>query len=255
MRKVILTLLLTGSQLALGGQDELLQSQTDQDFPLKPLSLGIKVQPGAPRQFRVSLQFIEVPHTALTEMLASHEKNGQTLHDKAMALKKSGQGKMIESSMVVSRFGQRATVQSNLEVIFPTEYEPPDLPTIGGWLPPFTERHPSLRNYLSFEPRNTGVTFEVLASTTSNGMIELRLAPEIVTQVRMENWMEHVDQWGDASMRMPIFECLRFTSSITLKPGKFEFTSALSHKMNAQGPVVQRKVLVFVRADLLPSPW
>ncbi len=254
MRKVILTLMLTGSQLALGGQDELLQSQTEQNFPLKPLSLGIQVKPGAPRQFRVSLQFIEVSHTALTEMLASHEKNGQTLHDKAMALTKSGQGKLIESCMLVSRIGQRASIESVLEVIYPTEYEPPVL----SMHVPFTaeqRKHPALRNYHSFEPRNTGVTFEVEVTTSPNGLIQLRLAPEIVTQVRMENWMEHVDQWGDASMRMPIFDCLRFTSSITLKPGKFEFTCALSPKMNGQGPVVQRKILVFVRADLLPSPW
>jgi hypothetical protein len=254
MRKLILALLFTTSQIVVAGQDELLPTETDQNFPLKPLSLGIQVKPGAPRQCRVSLQFIEVPHTALTEMLASHEKNGQTLHDKAMALTKSGLGKMIESCMLVSRFGQRASIESVLEVIYPTEYEPPVL----SMHVPFTaeqRKHPALLNYHSFEPRNTGVTFEVEVTISPNGMVELRLAPEIVTRVRMENWMEHVDQWGDASMRMPIFDCLRFTSSITLKPGKFEFTSALTPKMNAQGPVVQRKVLVFARADMLPSPW
>lgn len=223
MKKMILTLLLTTCQIVLGIQDE-------------------------PLQYRVSLQFIELPHTALTEMLASNQKNGQILHEKAMALSKTGQGKILESSMVVCRSGQRAAVESTREVIFPTEYAPP------GSTPYVGPKHPALRHLYAFEPRNTGVTFQVEATTSSYGMVELRFAPEIVTQVRLETWMEHVDEWGDASMRTPIFECLRLGTSITLKPGKFEFVSALTPKMNAQGPVVLRKILVFVRADLLTSP-
>jgi hypothetical protein len=37
-------------------------------------------------------------------------------------------------------------------------------------------------------------------------------------------------------------------------PGKFELITALTPKTNAPAPAVTRKILVFVRADVLPAP-
>ena len=212
-----------------------------------------------PRQIRVSLQFIEVAHTSLTEMLAQKDQSGPALHAKAMSLSKKGQAKILESCMLVCKEGQKATIESIQEVIYPTEYEPPGLPcnfrNNKERLADGVLINPSFRTPTAFEPRNTGVTVEVEPTLATNGMmIDLRLAPEIVTTLRLETWKEHIDQWGDASMRMPIFESLRFQSKITVAPDKFEFVSALTPKMNTQGPVVTRKILVFVRADLLPVP-
>jgi len=203
-----------------------------------------------PRQIRVSLQFIEVAHTSLTEMLAQKDQSGPALHAKAMSLSKKGQAKILESCMLVCKAGQKATIESIQEVIFPTDYLPSGLPTN---LP--NEGNPTnlvVRRVAAFEPRNTGVTFEVEPYMASHGMIDLRLSPEIVKQLRLETWMEHIDQWGDATYRLPVFESFRIQSKITVAPGKFEFVSALTPKMNTQGPVVTRKILVFVRADLLP---
>ena len=65
--------------------------------------------------------------------------------------------------------------------------------------------------------------------------------------------MEHRDQWGDGSMRMPIFKTLRLNTSIAVEPGKFELVSALAPKTDAPVPAISRKILVFVRADVLPN--
>jgi type II secretory pathway component GspD/PulD (secretin) len=205
-----------------------------------------------PRQIRVSLQFIEVAHTSLTEMLAQKDQSGPALHAKAMSLSKNGQAKIWESCLLVCKEGQKATIESIQEVLFPTEYEPSDMPS----------NTPNVavpkclvdRKAAAFEPRNVGVTFEIEPTLATNGMIDLRLSPEIVKQLRLETWMEHIDQWGDATYRLPVFESFRIQSNITVMPGKFEFVSALTPKMNTQGPVVTRKILVFVRADLLPVP-
>lgn len=236
MKHMIFALLMATFQSAWGHQDE-------------------------PLQYRISLQFIEMPHTTLTEILASQEKNGQRLHDKTMALSKSGQAKILETCLVVCRSGAKTVTESVREEIFPTEYEPPELPTYRpltreerATLPPKPLRHPSLRGATAFEPRNTGISLEVEASTTSGGMVELRLAPEWVTPLRMENWMKHVDQWGEASVLMPIYEALRFSTSINIKPGQFEMVGLLTPKMRDQGPVVMRKIIVFVRADILTNP-
>jgi hypothetical protein len=50
---------------------------------------------------------------------------------------------------------------------------------------------------------------------------------------------------------MPIYENWRFNTSISVESGKFELVSALSPKQNAPVPAVSRKILVFVRADLM----
>ncbi len=124
-----------------------------------------------PKQIRVSIQFIEVPHATLTEMLAGDEKNGQVLHDKAIALSKDGQAKLMETCMVVCRSGQKATLESIREEIYPTEYQPPSLP--GTFSSPPVQpnlgppMNPLFRSPTAFDTRNTGVTLEVAATSAS----------------------------------------------------------------------------------------
>jgi len=159
--------------------------------------------------------------------------------------------------MVICRSGQKASLETIREEIYPTEYAPPGLPC-GNLsnirLPTDPPANPLFRAPTAFETRNTGVTFNVEATLSSDGTIDLVLSPQMVTRLRLETWMEHVDQWGDGSMRMPIFETLRFTTSNSVESGKFELVSALTPKANAPVPAVSRKILVFVRADILPDP-
>lgn len=212
----------------------------------------------APRQVRVTLQFIEVAHPELTAMLAAKETSGKALHDKAFALSKNGKAKILETCMVVCPSGQKATLESIREEIFPTEYGPPKSAhpssSITGILTGGPPKDPILREPTSWDTRNTGVTFEVVPSDLSNGTFELQLSPEIVTPLPLETWMEHMDAWGDGSIRMPIYESWRVATSINVKPGKFELVSSITPKPNAPVPAVSRKILVFVRADILPVP-
>ena len=220
------------------------------------ISCGIATGDQAPQQIRVSLQFIEVPHATLTDMLAGPAKSGFALHDKAVALSQEGGAKLLETCMVTCRSGQKATLETIREEIYPTEYAPPGLPCdlSTGSRPSDPPMNPALGTPTAFDTRNTGVTFEVEATSTAEGIINLRLSPEIVTRLRLETSMEHTDQWGDASMRMPIYETLRFNTSISVRSGKFELVSALTSKTSTQVPAVSRKILVFVRADILPVP-
>lgn len=206
-----------------------------------------------PKQIRVSLQFIEVAHPVLTEMLAA----GQPMHDKAFALAKEGKARILETCMVMCRSGRKATLESIREEIFPTEYTSPQLPCgnpSNVRLASDPPTNPLFRSPTAFDTRNTGVTFKVESTVSSNGTIDLHLSPDIVTPLRLETWMEHVDRWGDASIRMPIYESWRLNTSINVESGKFELVSAISPKSNAPVPAVMRKILVFIRADILPVP-
>jgi type II secretory pathway component GspD/PulD (secretin) len=197
-----------------------------------------------PKHLRVSVQYIETTHSVLTEMLAGKEKGGAAVHAKAIALAKDGKAKILETCMVVCRSGQKATVESRREVIYPTEYQPP------GSDMPIPNMNPHLRNYYAFETRNTGVTFEIEPTLGANDqIIDLRFVPEIISVLRFDTWMEHTDEWGDASLRMPVFETWRVNTSVTLRAGQSEMVSVITPK--SVTPAVSRKLLVFVRADVI----
>ena len=201
-----------------------------------------------PQNVRVSVQFIEVAHPALTAMLAGADTRGPQLHDQALALVKTAAASVLETCVVTTLPNQKASLASIRELIYPTEYEPPGSVN----LPP---RPPSIRPALdAFETRHVGSMLEIEPSLQAGSrLIDLRLVPEIVQLVRMDTWMEHVDRWGDASVRRPVFEKSCLNTRVTLLAGQFEMVGVITPKPNTPGPATTRKLLVFVRADILPA--
>jgi|694.fasta_scaffold19011_2 general secretion pathway protein D len=96
---------------------------------------------------------------------------------------------MMTAPSVTARSGQKAKIEVIREFIYPTEYEPPEIPQSiggqgnGGGLGgggvaniPVTPSTPT-----AFETRNTGVTLEIEPTIGENDfMIDLRFVPEIV---------------------------------------------------------------------------
>lgn len=97
---------------------------------------------------------------------------------------------LMTAPSVTARSGEKATIEIIREFIYPTEYEPPELPQqiggnvgggggIGGGAAqsfPVTPATPT-----SFETRNTGVTLEIAPNIGANDfVIDLQFAPEIV---------------------------------------------------------------------------
>ena len=97
---------------------------------------------------------------------------------------------MMTAPSVTARSGQKAKIEVIREFIYPTEYEPPEIPQSvgnnggqqgpnggsGGGNVPVTPATPT-----AFETRNTGVTLEIEPTIGENDfMIDLRFVPEIV---------------------------------------------------------------------------
>jgi hypothetical protein len=222
------------------------------------LCCGIRAENQGTPNVRVSLQLVEMAHPVMSELLGGGDSSGDLLHTGATALVKQGKAKVLETCVLVCRSGNKATTESMREEIFPTEY-----PGSLQWnVAPTQEQlatvpptNPMLRAIMAFETRNAGVTFEVEPTVNwDERIIDLRLAPEFVDQVRLDTWMAHKDQWGDASIRMPVFETLRTEVALTMLPGKFELVTSLTPKQKSPVPAVSRKILVFVRADVVPFP-
>lgn len=166
---------------------------------------------------------------------------------------KTGSDIMV-SPATATRSGQQSTIEVIREFIYPTEYEPPELPnTIGGGgglidldtgeifeeeVPqtPITPANPT-----SFETRNVGVTLDVLPTVSADRhFIDIALKPELVDFDGYINYGTPI--LGDApttlaglgsiiggsnrvvltpnEILMPVFSTMRAETNLTLQDGQ-----------------------------------
>lgn len=230
------------------------------------IAIGCAVLPGSPhaiahqdppRHFRIQVEYIEAPHEMVTAVLQGHQSDsGPKIHARMRTHVNEKQARIMETCIITAREGQKAVLSSIQEYIYPTENEPPEIPNSMGNMPaPFVLKSTNLLGRstpTAFETRDLGVTLEVEPSAGADAeIIDLRLAPEIVDRLRLETWSEHIDKLGDASITRPTIEMLRVRTGITLQCGKWSFVTLLTPTKNDGGPDHDRKIMLFVRANLI----
>ncbi len=146
---------------------------------------------------------------------------------------------LLSAPSVMARSGQRAKIEVIREFIYPTEYDPPEIPTnFGGGgggggnvtisVFPVTPATPT-----AFETRNTGVTLEVDPVLGADEFtIDLNLAPEVVefdgfinygspintTQVVLG--VPQVVPLTPNTINMPVFNTRKVTTQVTIWDGQ-----------------------------------
>jgi len=172
---------------------------------------------------------------------------------------------IMTAPSVVATPGQTATIEIIREFIYPTEYDPPELPNqVGGGLGggglggggggggglgfPVTPANPT-----SFETKNTGVTLEVEAQIDANdSLIELRFTPTIVEFEGFINYGSPItapatDALGNPvqivitenRIEMPVFSIRSVKTGITIYDG---YTVAVGGLMREDVQSVEDKV-------------
>lgn len=151
---------------------------------------------------------------------------------------------LLSAPSVMARSGQRAKIEVIREFIYPTEYDPPEIPnqfggtaTLGG-LPgavttgggfPVTPATPT-----AFETRNTGVTLEVDPVLGADEFtIDLNLAPEVVEFDGFINYGSPIQTTSinalgliepvtitENRIEMPIFNTRKVTTQVTIWDGQ-----------------------------------
>jgi general secretion pathway protein D len=174
---------------------------------------------------------------------------------------------LMTAPSVTARSGQKATIEIIREFIYPTEYEPPELPNSvgatgggffgggvgggGGGSFPVTPATPT-----SFETRNTGVTLEIEPTIGANDfVIDLRFVPEIVEFEGFINYGSPIqspstDALGNPvtaiitenRIEMPVFSTRRVNSALTIYDG---YTVAVGGLMREDVQNVEDKVPIF----------
>jgi len=141
---------------------------------------------------------------------------------------------IMTAPSIVSRSGERATIEIIREFIYPTEYDPPELPNNfggGGGLGtttitafPVTPATPT-----AFETRNTGVLLEVEPTLGEDGFtINLQFTPEIVEFEGFINYgspISGTDDEGNSILitenriEMPVFSTRKVNTALTIYDG------------------------------------
>ncbi len=171
---------------------------------------------------------------------------------------------LMTAPSVTAKSGQKATIEVIREFIYPTEYEPPELPNSvgqtsggigggglaggGGGSFPVTPATPT-----SFETKNTGVTLEIEPTIGENDfVIDLRFLPEIVEFEGFINYGSPIqspstDIFGNPvnsiitenRIEMPVFSKRSVNTSLTIYDG---YTVAVGGLMREDIQTVEDKV-------------
>ncbi|MGB2402833.1 MAG: Amuc_1098 family type IV pilus outer membrane protein [Akkermansiaceae bacterium] len=152
---------------------------------------------------------------------------------------------VMTAPSILAKSGESATIEVIREFIYPTEYEPPELPqsvgtsTAGGntvdgggggsaEIFPVTPATPT-----GFETRNTGVTLEIEPTIGENNYaIDLRFAPELVEFEGFINYGSPIQTLGqdilgnpvsititENRIEMPVFATRRVNTGLTIYDG------------------------------------
>ena len=152
--------------------------------------------------------FVSVDEGANHTGLLSHAQR-----DKVVALleEKSGdQQTFRDFPSVVTRFGQRVKVESIREFIYPTEYDPPEIPA--NWEKPaeagegiFYGSFPvTPANPTAFEMRPVGTTFEFEPNPKLGDAVELHIAFEETRFLGFVNYGAPIQTMGKSTLGKPV---------------------------------------------------
>ncbi len=163
---------------------------------------------------------------------------------KRLLLGKTGKVNLLESQTLVTRSGEKATTESVTEFIYPSQYSPA---YSGG------EWEKNKKNYIyptGFQTQNLGATLEIEPILGADGKsIDVSFRPEICYHVGETFWGKD----ARVTYKMPTIYTLRVNTSFTLTNGKFHFVSALTPKDENGKADPTKKILIFVKADILTA--
>jgi hypothetical protein len=213
-----------------------------------------------PRMIRTQVEFIEVTHEKFTELtFGPHSSsNNNNLRQDLAELVKDGEAKVAETMMCIARSGQRSSTDSTNELIYPTEYDGPEVPNTVQ-ITSASDEPPSLTRGLggppkptSFETRNIGSSLETEPTIcVDNRMIDVRFACEITQHCGDTTWAEWNDDQGDASIRMPNFYSARVNTASTVMAGEYTLVASVTPKDDDGNADFSRKWMVFLKCDIL----
>lgn len=212
-----------------------------------------------PKLIQVQIEWIEVDHKTLTELMFERDPKGDStpLRREVQELVRKDKAEIFETAIVLARPGQKATIESISEHIYPTEYEPPELSNeielnkVNDKDTASQLRTPATPT--AFETRNVGSTFEIEPNIGADDrVIDLRMAPELTFGVGFKSYQQMNDGLGNKNeIIMPRFYSLRTSTGLTMMDGEYRLASVHSPKADDGEVDFKRKLMLFVKCDVI----
>ena len=151
-------------------------------------------------------------------------------------------GKVVQEEFLMLRTveGANTTQEEISEMIYATEYEPPELPNEIGNLPEDLEKAKMLvtpATPTSFDTKKVGSTMEVGLTVAEGDVIELRSSVTLVGYLGKQVWGQ-----GLAEAEMPRFSVQSVITSLKLKPDSATLMGSISPPEALQPPEGERRV-------------
>ncbi len=235
----------------------LVQNAVGQETEFNPLGREVPIEE-LPALVRVQVEWIELTHLKMSELLKEESErktpggllsaDAGVLRGKLDSLIGKGEARVIETSVGVARSGQKATVESISEYIFPTEYEP------GGIIVESDGKKTISKLPLAtaFETKNLGTTLEIEPTIGEDSrIIDLRLLPEITYLNGKTKYGSHKEGESEMEVEMPTFYKLGVNTSATLISGQQLFLASQTPVNLETGQAdPELRVMVFVKAEV-----
>ena len=212
-----------------------------------------------PKLIQVQIEWIQLDHSTLTDLLFLRDLKGDSteLRKEVQDLVRKEKAEILETAIVITRSGQKAVAESIKEKIYPTEYEPAEVPNdvevTGNTTAETLAQLVTPPTPTAFETRNLGTTLEVEPVVGADDKtIDLRFAPEIVKDFGVTTYGTLKDTLGNENhITMPLFYSMRVSTGLTVRDGQYRFAGVHSPP-NAEGEVERsKKIMVFAKCDLL----
>ncbi len=250
-----------------------------------PLGRNIPIE-DFDKELRIRFEWIEMSQGEFAKLMAEPDpatpkihqsSNDGPLRAKVEELIKEQKARIIDASFLMAKSGMRAKVESIRELIYATEYDgaslklpskPNDSDKDAAPTEPREDAEEKraantskdsdeeplllLPNPVAFETRNVGTTVEVDPQIGPDGLtIDLNMSPEIVYHVGDESWGKYESEHGKVELKMPTFYSMRLTTAVTMFAGEYCFVGVQSPPGPDGKPDLEKKVMIFVKADLL----
>ncbi|MCB1094730.1 MAG: hypothetical protein KDN22_04040 [Verrucomicrobiae bacterium] len=211
------------------------------------------------RQIAIMVEYYQLDartaNRQLRDYRSTRRADATDLHDALSEMVNKKKAKRIGSGYLVTRSGQRAKIESIVEHIYPTEFDPPEVvPDLAG---PVDSDVRLMTNMTptAFETRNTGLTIEVdPVLGNDHATVDLNIAAEIAELVGDR----YLGQ-NETRMSKPVFNTLNDSTTLTLQSGDWAFLgihrpSPSMAELNASGAETSssdESIIALARADVI----
>ncbi|MBL9117512.1 MAG: hypothetical protein JNJ83_21070 [Verrucomicrobiaceae bacterium] len=219
------------------------------------LSLPLSAEESPAKNVQIDAEFIEVSEALLTDLLHSSgaPKSGAEWRTQIGKWIKEAKAKVIGSTGVTTKSGNRATSESSREVPYATEFDPANGRASNSPEVPREITGVDVPTPTAFEVKPVGARMEIDPVVgADNKTIDLNIAPELTYQVGEVVHQEV--QNGEktlATIKQPEFYTVKVITSISVRDGSSTLAGIMTPQNEKGDADITRRVLCLISARLM----